>query len=175
MYGTTCAAGWKCSRESCLYPSRCKNLRPAGERWFSLLRRAEKIRGVRHLSIGSGIRYDLLQDDVPGLLPELVASYVGGQLKIAPEHTGAVTLRAMRKTPLHDLESFVRTFRSLSAKAGGKYYLLPYLMSAHPGTTQTGMEQMCRRCIPCSDLFPNRCSVLSIAHDSVFGDVLYRG
>lgn len=142
MYGTFCKADWRCKRESCLYPEMCPNLTPQAKLWFSLLDEACKVKGVKHLSIGSGIRYDLLMRDYPEGLEKLVERYVGGQLKIAPEHTSPAVLRRMRKSPVYPLGRFVKNFRDVTKRLGIKRYLIPYLMSNHPGSDDAAMKEM---------------------------------
>ncbi|TAL37628.1 MAG: YgiQ family radical SAM protein [Spirochaetes bacterium] len=142
MYGTGCAADWKCARESCAWPDLCPNLRPNSKEWMKLLASVEKVPGVKQVTVGSGIRYDLLMRDDPSCLRALLARHVSGQLKIAPEHTSARVLRAMRKAPLVDLEDFMREFFNAAKAAGKKLYVVPYLMSCHPGCTDADMSTM---------------------------------
>jgi uncharacterized radical SAM protein YgiQ len=144
MYGFECTRDWKCRRESCLFPSLCTNLRLRTRPWLNLLKQAAKRKGVKYVTIGSGIRYDLLMADPEHrtVLKDLIARHISGQLKIAPEHTSANVLRAMRKKPLVDLRTFVKLFRKFTKTQGKKQYLLPYLMSAHPGSTLKEMQAM---------------------------------
>lgn len=147
MYGTWCAGDEECSRESCLYPSMCKNLRLSGKRWLDLLDDAAGIDSINHVTVGSGIRYDLLmlEKESAALLQRLVDDHVGGQLKMAPEHTHTDVLDAMRKKPLVKLERFVEEFFNAAEGTGKKYYLLPYLMSCHPGSGMKEMREMKNR------------------------------
>ena len=96
---------------------------------------------ISHVTVGSGIRYDLfmVEKDSKILLQRLVHDHVGGQLKMAPEHTSGNVLDAMRKKPLADLQLFVKEFFAATGRTGKKFYLIPYLMSCHPGS---GMEEM---------------------------------
>ena len=144
MYGMECARGWHCSRESCLFPSLCPNLRLNTAAWLDLLRRASRVRGVSKATVGSGIRYDLLMRDAKAdnLLKELVRNHISGQLKIAPEHTEPTVLRAMRKTPIFPLNVFVERFLELTSQQGKTQYPLPYVMSCHPGSSEQAMEAM---------------------------------
>jgi uncharacterized radical SAM protein YgiQ len=141
MYGTECAAGWKCARDSCTYPDMCPNLRVNTRAWIDLLGAVKKISGVKHVTVGSGIRYDLLMRDDPTCLDALLKNFVGGQLKIAPEHTSLHVLRAMRKVPLVDLEDFMKGFFNAAKAAGKKLYVVPYLMSCHPGCRDADMRR----------------------------------
>ena len=142
MYSFNCAAAWKCNRESCLFPSLCRNLRFGTSSWIGLLEDASRVKGVKNVTIGSGLRYDLFMKDPDSgpLLYKLVKSHVSGQLKIAPEHTSDRVLTAMRKTPLYNLNEFVKQFRGSTSRAGKKQYLIPYLMSCHPGCMYRDMK-----------------------------------
>lgn len=147
MYSFNCAAKWKCNRESCLFPSMCRNIRFSTSSWIDLLEDARSVKGVKKVTIGSGLRYDLFMKDPDSkpLLKKLVKSFISGQLKIAPEHTTDRVLNAMRKPPLYNLKEFVKQFRDCTARAGKKQYLLPYLMSCHPGCLLKDMKDAKRQ------------------------------
>ncbi len=142
MYGFDCSKDWHCGRESCLFPALCPNLQFPAHKWLHLLQQAAQMKGIATVTIGSGIRYDLLMRDPDHkrLLQKLIAQHIRGQLKIAPEHTSPKVLRAMRKPPLADLTQFVTLFRQLTARQGKEQYPLPYLMSCHPGSSLKSME-----------------------------------
>ena len=144
MYGFDCARDWNCGRESCLFPSLCPNLQINTSRWLRLLNKALGVKKVSKVTIGSGIRYDLLLKDPQHkrLLKEFLRKHVSGQLKIAPEHSDPKVLRAMRKSQLVSLGDFVMLFRELTRKGGKEQYPLPYLMSCHPGSTNKEMQAM---------------------------------
>ncbi len=144
MYGFDCQRDWNCARESCLFPSLCPNLQIRTRKWLHLLKRTCRMQGVSKVTIGSGIRYDLLMHDPEHkhLLEDLIANHISGQLKIAPEHISQKVLRAMRKIPLVDLKQFLALFRELTAKRGKEQYPLPYLMSCHPGSNLKDMRTM---------------------------------
>ncbi len=146
MYGISCTSSGECGRESCLYPDPCAKLQLSGKRWLDLLDTAAKIATVKHVTVGSGIRYDLLMKEADSrqLLERLVKNHVSGQLKIAPEHTSPEVLGLMRKKPVSPLENFVRCFVTAAGKAGKKYYLVPYLMSCHPGSGTRQTHEMKR-------------------------------
>ncbi|MGQ9632273.1 MAG: YgiQ family radical SAM protein [bacterium] len=146
MYGFDCSRNWRCSLESCTFPKLCPNLRLRTRDWIDLLDRASSIRRVSNVTVGSGIRYDLFMRDADSqdLLKAVIASHVSGQLKIAPEHTSPRVLRAMRKTPLFELHDFVEMFRDCTSNMGKRQYLLPYLMSCHPGCRIEDMSAMRR-------------------------------
>ncbi|MBN1903949.1 MAG: YgiQ family radical SAM protein [Deltaproteobacteria bacterium] len=142
MYSFGCAVNYRCNRESCLSPSICPKIRFNTAKWISLLDDAASVKGVKKVSIGSGIRYDLFMKDPDSrpLLKKLVNSFISGQLKIAPEHTSERVLRAMRKQPIFNLREFVRLFKDYTDNAGKKQYLIPYLMSCHPGCEYRDMK-----------------------------------
>lgn len=143
MYGYRCRAGWRCGRESCLHPDVCASLVADEEAWLVLLGGAKKLGGVKHVTVGSGVRYDLLlRKGGQSMLNELAKHHVGGQLKIAPEHTSERVLRAMRKTPDVELDEFTDAFARASQNAGRKLFIIPYLMSCHPGCTLHDMRDM---------------------------------
>jgi uncharacterized radical SAM protein YgiQ len=142
MYGFSCYSEWDCKRESCTFPNLCKNLKFATKKWIDLLESASRIKGVKSVTVGSGIRYDIFMKDPDhnAVLKILVKSHVSGQLKIAPESTSERVLGAMRKMPLYDLKEFIRLFKECNSAIGKKQYLIPYLMSCHPGSLYEDMK-----------------------------------
>jgi uncharacterized radical SAM protein YgiQ len=158
MYGFDCQRDWNCARESCLFPSLCPNLQINTREWLKLLKHVSNISGVSKVTVGSGIRYDLLMRDPEAkrLLKELIAKHISGQLKIAPEHTQPGVLRAMRKIPLADLKQFVTLFRQLTAKQGKEQYPLPYLMSCHPGSSVHDMHTLKNTILPLFGFVPHQ-------------------
>ncbi len=156
MYGTVCADDWRCSRQSCLYPEICPNLRVNTASWLKLLAGALASPGVRHATVGSGIRYDLFMRDDPSLLDDLARDHVSGQLKIAPEHTSTVVLDVMRKKHLYWMEEFAEAFFADSRKAGRRQYILPYLMSCHPGCRMADMRAMRDRVLSAFAFMPEQ-------------------
>ncbi|PIE35722.1 YgiQ family radical SAM protein [candidate division KSB3 bacterium] len=144
MYGFDCRRDWNCGRESCLFPSLCPNLKITTRKWLQLLQQVEELERVSRVTIGSGIRYDLLLRDpeYKRALQALITKHISGQLKIAPEHTDPKVLRAMRKSPIGNIQDFVTCFREVTARKGKEQYPLPYVMSCHPGSTQKEMAQM---------------------------------
>ena len=125
-----------CQNRQCLFPTPCRNLRADHTDYVNLLRELRAIPGVKKVFIRSGIRFDyLLADADPTFLRELVEYHVSGQLKVAPEHVSDQVLRYMGK-PRHAVyEKFCRKYAALNEKLGKKQYLVPYLMSSHPGST----------------------------------------
>lgn len=156
MYGAGCAADWRCSRESCLYPEICPNLRINTASWMGLLARTLELPGVRHVTVGSGIRYDLFMRDDPSLLDRLARHHVSGRLKIAPEHTSAGVLDVMRKRHLYGMEDFADAFHSASRRAGRRQYIVPYLMSCHPGCRMGDMREMRKRVLAAFGFVPEQ-------------------
>lgn len=147
MFDFNCKQDWICGRESCLFPEVCPNLSFGNQAWLDLLKKASEIRGVKKVSVGSGIRYDLfmLDPNAHRQLQRLVRNHVSGQLKIAPEHNHPKTLKAMRKPPLVPLQKFVQAFQRANTAEKKKQYLLPYLMSNHPGGRKQEMGQVRRK------------------------------
>ncbi len=134
MYGITCQREGGCTRASCIYPTVCRDLKCSQKPSLDLLRQIRQIPGVKHLFIGSGIRYDLaLLDDE--YMDELVRYHVGGQLSIAPEHICEEVLLLMGKPKVEKFLEFKDKFEKLSKKHSREYFLVPYFISSHPGST----------------------------------------
>jgi uncharacterized radical SAM protein YgiQ len=127
-----------CRRFSCLYPKICRNLNTDHTPLIGLYRHARALPGVKRVLIASGVRYDLALCS-PDYIRELVTHHVGGYLKIAPEHTEAGPLSKMMKPGIACFEQFQTLFDRFSRAAGKEQYLIPYFMSAHPGTTDADM------------------------------------
>ena len=120
----------------CLAPRPCKNLIVDHSDYLKILRRLRDLPGVKKVFIRSGIRFDyLIADQDETFFKELVEHHVSGQLKVAPEHCAPNTLAYMGKPPIEVFNKFKDRFYALSKKAGKKQYLVPYLMSSHPGST----------------------------------------
>ena len=125
-----------CGGRQCLYPTPCKNMNADHSDYVALLRKLRKIPGVKKVFVRSGIRFDyLLADSKDTFFRELVQYHISGQLKVAPEHCAPNTLAYMGKPPIETFNKFKDKFYELSKKAGKKQYLVPYLMSSHPGST----------------------------------------
>lgn len=122
--------------KKCLAPSPCPHLIVSHEEYREILGRLRNIPGVKKVFIRSGIRYDyLIWDEDERFFKDLVRYHVSGQLRVAPEHVSPRVLRAMGKPPVEVYNKFSRRFYELSREAGKKQYLVPYLMSSHPGST----------------------------------------
>lgn len=120
----------------CLAPQPCANLIVDHSEYLAMLRRVRALPGVKKVFIRSGIRYDyLMRDKDETFFKELVEHHVSGQLKVAPEHCAPNTLKYMGKPPVEIYNKFTKRFYELTQKAGKKQYLVPYLMSSHPGST----------------------------------------
>ena len=127
-----------CRRPSCVYPGICKNLGTNHQPLIHLYRRARKLPGIKKVLIASGLRYDLAVES-PEYVKELVTHHVGGYLKIAPEHTEDGPLSKMMKPGMGSYDRFKQLFDKYSRAAGKEQYLIPYFISAHPGTTDEDM------------------------------------
>ncbi len=125
-----------CKGKKCLAPTPCKMLVSDHTAYLSLLRKLRKLPKVKKVFIRSGIRFDyVLQDKKDTFFKELVEHHISGQLKVAPEHCSPGVLRRMGKPDIETYMKFKKKFFELTEKAGKKQYLVPYLMSSHPGST----------------------------------------
>lgn len=130
-----------CRRPSCVYPAICPNLNTSHEALIGLYRKAREIPGIKKIMVASGVRYDLAVES-PTYIKELVTHHVGGYLKIAPEHTEAGPLSKMMKPGIGAYDRFKKMFDEASKKAGKEYFLIPYFIAAHPGTTDEDMMNL---------------------------------
>ncbi|MBV5308479.1 YgiQ family radical SAM protein [Chromatium okenii] len=130
-----------CRRLSCLYPDICRNLNTDHAPLIQLYRKARAVTGVKRVLIASGVRYDLALRS-PAYIRELVLHHVGGYLKIAPEHTESGPLSKMMKPGIESFDRFQELFDRYSREAGKEQYLIPYFISAHPGTTDEDMLKL---------------------------------
>lgn len=125
-----------CRDRQCLFPTPCKNINGDHNDYLLLLRKLRAIPGVKKVFIRSGIRFDYLLEDESGLFfKELVEHHISGQLKVAPEHISDVVLQKMGKPKRKVYEKFVKKYHQLNQELGKKQFLVPYLMSSHPGST----------------------------------------
>jgi uncharacterized radical SAM protein YgiQ len=127
-----------CRRLSCVYPEICPNLDTSHEALISLYRKARAIPGIKKVHVASGVRYDLAVKS-PTYVKELVTHHVGGYLKIAPEHVESGPLSKMMKPGIGAYDRFKELFDAAAQAAGKKYFLIPYFIAAHPGTTDEDM------------------------------------
>lgn len=125
-----------CAGRRCLFPTPCKNLNADHSEYVALLEKIEKLDGVKKVFIRSGVRFDyLLAEKNEKFFKRLVNRHVSGQLKVAPEHCSDNVLKYMGKPKFEVYEKFRKRYFELSAAAGKEQYLVPYLMSSHPGST----------------------------------------
>ncbi len=127
-----------CRRPSCVFPDICKNLDTNHDPLIQLYRKARDVPGIKKVMVASGVRYDLAVRS-PEYVRELVQHHVGGYLKIAPEHTEPGPLAKMMKPGIGAYERFKQLFDEAAKAAGKKYFLIPYFIAAHPGTTDEDM------------------------------------
>ena len=136
-----------CKTRQCLFPSPCKNLDADHRDYVSLLRKLRDIPKVKKVFIRSGIRFDyLLADKKQEFLRELCEYHVSGQLKVAPEHVAGPVLSLMGKPEHKVYEEFTRQFYKMNEKIGTEQYLVPYLMSSHPGSTLKEAVELAEYC-----------------------------
>ncbi len=125
-----------CKDRQCLFPAPCPNLEADHSDYLALLRKLRALPGVKKVFIRSGIRFDyLLADSDDTFFRELVEHHISGQLKVAPEHISDAVLTLMGKPKKAVYEAFVKKYTGLNEKLGKKQFLVPYLMSSHPGST----------------------------------------
>ena len=128
----------RCRKLSCVFPTICKNLDTDQTPLIDLYRNVRQIPGIKKVLIASGLRYDLAVE-TPEYVRELVTHHVGGYLKIAPEHTEDGPLQLMMKPGIGSYDRFKALFDRYSKEAGKEQYLIPYFISAHPGTSDEDM------------------------------------
>nr|MBQ8890624.1 YgiQ family radical SAM protein [Clostridia bacterium] len=132
-----------CPTKKCLAPTPCKHLKVDHSEYAEMLRKIERIDGVKKVFVRSGIRFDyLVLDENEEFFRQLVTRHTSGQLKVAPEHCSQNALLMMGKPPVEVFERFKRRFFAISREAGLEQYLVPYLMSSHPGTTMNDAVNM---------------------------------
>ena len=123
-----------CPKKQCLFPTPCKNLKADHKDYISLLRKLRSLPKVKKVFVRSGIRFDyLLADSSRDFLKELCQYHVSGQLKVAPEHVSDKVLNKMGKPSNDVYRKFSAEYKKMNEKLGLKQYLVPYLMSSHPG------------------------------------------
>ena len=136
-----------CRNRQCLFPKPCGNLDADHSDYVSLLKKLRELPGIKKVFIRSGIRFDyLLADRKRDFLKELCQYHVSGQLKVAPEHVARPVLSLMGKPEHSVYEKFTEEFYKMNAKIGKKQYLVPYLMSSHPGSTLKEAVELAEYC-----------------------------
>ncbi len=125
-----------CKNKQCLFPEPCKNMKADHSDYLSLLRKLRELPGVKKVFVRSGIRFDyLLADSDDTFFRELVEHHISGQLKVAPEHISDKVLYYLGKPENAVYERFVAKYKRLNERMGKNQFLVPYLMSSHPGST----------------------------------------
>jgi uncharacterized radical SAM protein YgiQ len=139
----------KCKRPSCIFPSLCSNLNVDHSPMTDLYNKAEKTEGVKHVFIGSGIRYDMLYPNLneekkaaSTYFKNLVEKHISGRLKVAPEHTSDKVLQIMRKPSFMSFKKFKFDFEKLNSLAKKNQQLIPYFISSHPGSDIADMAEL---------------------------------
>lgn len=129
-----------CANKDCLYPRVCRNMKVDHRDYLDVLRSVRNLKGVKKVFIRSGIRYDYLMADPKAdqFIEELCKYHVSGTLKVAPEHVSPKVLYYMRKPDAHIFLDFDKKYKETNRKLGLKQYLIPYLISSHPGC---GLEE----------------------------------
>jgi uncharacterized radical SAM protein YgiQ len=138
-------------RPSCIFPSVCNNLNTSHQPLSELYKKAAKVPGIKKISIGSGIRYDiaLYETKNPAInkqnreyLELLISRFVSGRLKVAPEHSSPSVLKLMRKTSFKGFRELRKIFVKINEKYEINQQLIPFLISGHPGCTETNMAEL---------------------------------
>ena len=125
-----------CKNRQCLFPKPCRNMKADHKDYVSLLRKLREIPGIKKVFIRSGIRFDyVMADPDDTFFRELCAFHVSGQLKVAPEHVSDAVLDRMGKPGNQVYQAFVKKYQKINRELGKDQYLVPYLMSSHPGST----------------------------------------
>lgn len=132
-----------CANKNCLAPTPCKNLDADHSDYLNLLRKLRELPGVKKVFIRSGIRFDyMLCDERGDFFAELVRHHVSGQLKVAPEHCIDGVLDYMGKPHIDVYERFMEKYKSLNERYDKEQYVVPYLMSSHPGSTMASAVEL---------------------------------
>lgn len=133
---SSCNKKIACPGKKCLYPKPCENMKVDHRDYLKLLRKLRSLDGVKKVFVRSGIRYDyLIYDKNTEFFEELCKHHISGQLRVAPEHISDNVLRYMGKPGKNVYDRFVDKFYSINKKLGMNQYVVPYLMSSHPGST----------------------------------------
>ncbi len=143
MHGKDTALCRRCSRPSCIYPAVCKNLNNSHAPILEIYRKVREIPAVKKAFIGSGIRYDMIDEENRNrYLTEVITRHTSGRLKVAPEHTSDKVLKQMRKPPFDLFVRLNEDFRKICRKAGVNYQLIPYFISSHPACSRNEMKEL---------------------------------
>lgn len=125
-----------CKSRKCLAPTPCPNMQVSHTEYLDILRELRKLDGIKKVFIRSGIRFDyLMEDESDEFFAELVKHHISGQLRVAPEHCSVAVLDRMGKPHIETYKKFCNKFYKLTNQANKDQYIVPYLMSSHPGST----------------------------------------
>ena len=146
MQGIDLGICQQCKRPSCIFPKICGNLNRSHEPLLHLYRKVRNMRGIKKMTIGSGIRYDLFDDQSDSVnrlyAEELIRFHVSGRLKVAPEHSEEEVLKAMRKPSFRLFQAFKDKFDAINGKYSLNQQLIPYFISSHPACTDDHMRRL---------------------------------
>ena len=148
MYGNSCKKQMKtgsCKDKRCLSPDRCVLMDINHDKQINLLKKLRQIHSIKKVFIGSGLRYDLVVEDLKSgekYLSDIITHHISGQMKIAPEHSTDKVLKLMAKPTGSTLSRFIRKFYEINKKTGLKQYLTYYFIAAHPGCEYEDMEEL---------------------------------
>lgn len=151
MQGKDISVCKPCRRYSCIHPSICKNLNIDHGPLLDIYNKVSEIQGIKKVSIGSGVRYDLFQTRDPNAdkinnlskyAEKLIRNYVSGRLKVAPEHTSEKVLQIMRKPSFTHFEKFRALFMKLNREMKSQQQIIPYFISSHPGCKLEDMAEL---------------------------------
>ncbi len=132
-----------CPNKQCLFPKPCRNLTVDHQDYLNLLRKLRRLPNVKKVFIRSGIRFDYLMCDTDDtFMREMVEHHISGQLKVAPEHVADPVLQMMGKPENEIYEKFIQKYKKLNEQMGKKQFVVPYLMSSHPGSTLKGAVRL---------------------------------
>lgn len=149
MQGKNLKVCQKCKKPSCIYPKICSNLHTSHKPLLDLYRKVRELKGIKKVTIGSGLRYDLFADQSDATnrkyLEELFVHHVSGRLKVAPEHTEENVLKLMRKPSFKLFLELKAKFDIFNRKYGEKQQLIPYFISSHPGCTIENMRELTKK------------------------------
>jgi uncharacterized radical SAM protein YgiQ len=143
MHGKDMSLCEQCARPSCLYPAICKNLNQDFAPLLSIYRHVDALPYIKKAFVGSGVRYDLMNEEYGR---RLILHHVSGRLKVAPEHTSPAVLKLMRKPSWEQYERFYRFFQEVNLQGGLRQQLIPYFISSHPGCTNRDMQDLATKC-----------------------------
>jgi uncharacterized radical SAM protein YgiQ len=178
MYAIECRkklTSGACEDKRCLYPEICPVLKPDHQPQIDLLRRLQRIPGVKKVFVASGIRYDMaLADQLHGqdYIKEIVNEHVSGQLKVAPEHSESLVLARMGKPGTPDLLRFKKLFDLYSERADKKQFLTYYMIAAHPGCTEADMQALKRFASQELHLLPEQVQIFTPS-PSTYSSLMY--